>query len=244
VDNVWAADDLGTNVAGYQNNSAVGKLSLGPVGLGLPLLYFRGAGVKTNALYVDLLDLTQLGSQWDILFDIAPDMVIYYAAAQVGFAVPSPYQAEEYLDGAYAGRLRWVSGYAGAYSSVDVVYNGATVKMNQALRDSRLIDTDGDGLPNYADEFPLGGSGSSGGGSPGMVASVVGQGATRSFAINWMAMPNSVYQVDYRNNLALGQWQYLTRYTNLFGFVQSATVWDTNAPASAPQRFYRLQRLP
>ncbi len=97
VDHFWPGQDRQATASGYLDNIAVGLLQLGPVGVGGPLLYFMPAGPTNNALYVDFLDLSILGDQWDVLFDIAPNMKIYYAAAKVGFAVPSPYLPEEYL---------------------------------------------------------------------------------------------------------------------------------------------------
>ncbi len=127
-----------------------------------------------------------------------------------------------------------------------MLVNGATVTMNRALRDSHLIDSDQDGIPNYVDEFPLGGSGSAGsGGGSGVLPSLVNPGnGTRTFSITWTAMPNAVYQIDYRTNLAVGQWQFLTLFTNTQGIARSVMVSDVNIPANAPQRFYRLGLRP
>ena len=58
------------------------------------------------------------------------------------------------------------------------------------------------------------------------------------------AAPNSVYQVDYRSDLMVGTWQTLARYTNASPASRTATVYDTNAPALAPQRFYRVGLMP
>jgi len=156
INHTWAGQDRGTNVAGYLNNTAVGKLVLlsdGPD----PLFHFSGTGAR-NGLYVDLLDLSTLTDYTNQL-SIDPSLVIYYAAAQLSFTPPPvdgiPQQPEEYLNGQFGGRLRWVSSFAGPNSSVDVLVYGETVKVNRALRNSRILDSDSDGVPNYADFDPF-----------------------------------------------------------------------------------------
>jgi hypothetical protein len=244
VDHVWAGENRGATVSGYQDNSAVGKLVCS-IGNGTPLLSFQGSGAG-RALYVDQLDITLLGQNIETYLDIVPDFAIYFASAKVGFTTPGNLTAEEYLDGKYDGRLRWVKDYAGTYSSVDVISNGVTVTINRALRDSQVIDSDNDGVPNYFDSFPLGGSGNGGGGNGTIGANLVSTGIPggSAFAITWNAAPSSVYQVDYRSNLVAGTWQLLTRYTNSTATARVVTVYDTNAPALAPQRFYRVGLMP
>jgi hypothetical protein len=195
---------------------------------------------------VDQLDITALGQNYQDYLDIAPDFMLYYASAKVGFTPPGNLTPEEYLNTQFGGRLQWVKDYAGPNSSVDVVSNGVSVIMNRALRDSRVIDSDNDGLPNYFDSYPLGGSGTASGSNTLVVANLVNTGTigTRAFAITWSAVPNSVYQIDYRNNLMTGVWEKLTLFTNAAGMTRTVTVYDTNAPALAPQRFYRVGLLP
>src|SRR5262249_47298006 len=60
VNHIWAGEDRGAVADGYVNNAEIGKLIVGPAGNN-PLFYFRGAGSK-NGLYVDLLDLSNLGT--------------------------------------------------------------------------------------------------------------------------------------------------------------------------------------
>jgi hypothetical protein len=239
-EHTWAGQDRGASVAGYSNNVAIGQLVLGPVGLG-PFYTFSGTSTA-NGLYADLLDLTSLGAGYTNELQIDPNLTIYYAAAKLGVTPPAsngiPQLPEEYLNGQFGGRLRWVPEYAGPNSSTDVVINGQTVKVNTALRNSQIIDSDGDGIPNYFDATPF--------------DSLVLTGAMvdnnpptpQAFAITWQAMPNIAYQVEFTTNSTLINWQPLTGYTNHGPAKISATVWDTNASPSAVRRFYRISYRP
>src|ERR1044071_1645864 len=160
VDHVWAANDLGPNAAGFQNNTALGRLVLTPgnfESLFPPLFFFAGTG-GNNAIYVDLLDLSNLADYQNEI-QINSDLVIYFAAANLSFTPPPtngvPQQPEEFLDGQFNGHLRWVRGFSGPNSSVPVVINGTSVLVNRGLRNSLIIDSDGDGIPNGLDPYPF-----------------------------------------------------------------------------------------
>ena len=247
VDHDWAGDDRGAIAAGYTNNVAIGTLTLGPVGSGGPLLYFEGTAAH-NGLYVDLLDLSNISStsnQLFTLFDIDPSLVIYYAAAKIGFTPPNSsgvaQQPEEYLDGQFGGHLRWVSSFAGPNSSVTVLVNGVPVQKNKALRLSKIIDSNGNGIPNFYDSAPFD--------TPPLTltASVVktNQPPAAALALSWNAAPHTSYQVQFSTNLALNSWLTLLNYTNNLTASQTVTVYDTNAPAAGgPCRFYRVSYTP
>ncbi len=156
MDSTWAGEDRGASAAGYVNNAAIGQLVL--TGTNHPQSSFRfaGAGGGQRALYVDLLDLTDLGTDYATRLLIQPNMVIYFAAAKLGFTPPPnsnniPVLPEEFLDGKFSGRLRWVKTFAGPNSSTPVVINGQTHIVNSALFNSHIIDSDGDGVPNFDD---------------------------------------------------------------------------------------------
>jgi len=157
VNHTWAATDYGVSEAGYVDNAAIGSLVLSPASP-QPRFNFAGTGSQ-NAIYVDELDLRNLTDITNQLA-IAPNLTIYYAALRVDFTPPPtsngiPRLPEEYFDGVQLrpgqGRLRWVSTYAGARSSMPVVVNGESHYVNAALANSRLIDSDGDGVPNADD---------------------------------------------------------------------------------------------
>lgn len=249
VQHIWAGSDLGPVPAGYSNNAALGVLRLISQSM-YPLFRFTGTGTR-NAIYVDLLDISALGEDYAWQMEIDDNFVIYYASARLGFTPPphpngQPQLPEEYLDGQFGGRLRWVRDFAGPRSSVPVLVDGKTVYVNRALRESRVIDSDGDGLPNYYDSSPFGGLS--------LIASLVprtnssgpyalqetGTTPDQLLAISWYARTNAVYEVQFTTNLGAGEWCTLLRTTNSDGLPRWITVYDTNALGRDLQRYYRV----
>jgi hypothetical protein len=227
-------------VEGYQNNAALGRLVLS----GNPgtFLEFDAATVNGNALYVDYLDLEgpvldafnsdDLGS----ILGTGPGFVIYFADSNV--------PADE-LDGQLGGTVRWVRNFAGPNSSVDVLLlNGQTVKMNRALRKSTTIDTDGDGVANLFDFYPLDEAAwNSVPGAGGVTSSVsfAKVGASEAVSISWSGIPATAYTVEFTPSLATPNWQPLMNYTNVAVVNGTITVLDATLPVRESQRFYRLR---
>jgi hypothetical protein len=120
---------------------------------------------------------------------------------------------------------------------VDVLVNGQTVSVNSALRYSKIIDSNGDGIPNYYDTNPFGVPAFSVSGS--LVQT--NQPPARVFAISWKAAPTTVYQVQFTTNLISQNWQTIMSYTNSTTTNQTVTIWDTNVLSG--QRFYRESAL-
>lgn len=249
ADSTWAGQNLGAVVAGFSNNAAIGMLVLAPQSeVYLPLFTFSGTNSTgtTNALYVDDLNLSQLSTNdfadLENQLQINPSLIIYYASAQLGFTPPTktvgtnnvPQEPEEFLNGQFGGHLVWVSSYAGAYSSTNIVINGQTVSVNSALANSQIIDSNGNGIPNAFDPNPFGFviSGS---------LSTTNAPINKVFTISWVAVANSTYQIQFTTNLILGNWQLLLNYTNSTSTNQSIMINDTNKLSS--QRFYRELNL-
>lgn len=253
VDHVWSGQDRGASAAGYSDNVAIGRLVLtvqDPNPLRAPLFFFTGTNGQ-RALYVDLLDMTSLGVNYTNIIQIDPSLTIYYAAAKVGFTPPVnsagiPQEPEEFLNGQFGGHLVWVSGFAGPNSSSAVIVNGQTVLMNTALRNSKIIDSDNDGIPNFFDATPLGGSG---GGTPPGSGLVLGPGLLKPvnsqqvFSLNFNALANTAYRVEVSTNLANPNWQLVTSYTNFSPATANVTISDTNN-VNGRQRFYRVRVAP
>jgi hypothetical protein len=249
VDHYWAGLDFGVSSAGYFNNVALGQLILVEGGSDADgnssefnFHAIHPTGV-TNAIYVDLLDLSKCPDFLDsTVLTIDSNIVIYYAAVKLPstFTIPPngsgiSQEAEEFLNGQLGGHLRWVSSFDGPNSSVDVVSNGVTIVVNKALRYSKIIDSNGNGVPNYYDPSPF---------YPVAPFVVIGSLAqtnsppTNGFAVSWTAAANTAYQVQYRTNMVLGSWQPLLNYTNSASAAQPVTVWDTNEVSG--QRYYRV----
>ena len=160
VVNTWAGVDYGAAATtGYTNNEAIGVLMLDALGAS-SVFKFNGIAGTSNALYVDELVLldsaTNFGGTQVSNIVISPNMVIYYAQAIVnGVSVA------EKLNHLNNDHLRWVTNYAGYFSSTGVIYtnaNGTTTTnfFNAALRNSSDIDSNGDGIPNGSDSAPFG----------------------------------------------------------------------------------------
>jgi hypothetical protein len=245
ADHFWSGQDFGVTNAGYFNNAELGKLIIGPAG-NSPLFFF--SGVSTNGLYVDLLDLTTLGTNYLNLIQIDPSLTIYYAAAKLGFTPPPistgvSQEPEEFLDGQFGGHLRWVSSFAGPNSSTTVLVNGQPVLMNKALRNSKIIDSDNDGIPNFYDPTPLGGS-PDGSNPSGLLLTPAFSnpkpGASGTFSLGLSALPFTVYTVEKTTDLAHPNWQVLSSYTNSSSAATYITIQDTNT-GTDPRRFYRVR---
>jgi hypothetical protein len=235
VNHYWSGLDLGAVPAGFSNNVAVGQFVLSE---GTDSEFNFSATGASNAIYADLLDLSQCPDYLDPeVLTIDTNFVIYYAAV-TGVTVPQandPEGPEEYLNGQLGGHLVWVPGFAGPNSSVDCVVNGKTVKVNSALRFSKIIDSNGNGIPNYYDLNPFD--------PPPVVLSgsvVVNNNPppASKFAISWTASANAVYQVQYSTNLSPTVWTPLQNYTNNSSSNVLVTVYDTNGVAG--RRFYRV----
>jgi hypothetical protein len=186
-------------------------------------------------LYVDYLDLSQL-TDYANQIQIDPNLTVYFAAAKLSFTPPGGISAEEYLDHQFGDRLRWVSGYAGANSSVDVVINGnQTIKVNKALRYSTLIDSDTDGVPNAFDLAPFDGV---------TINSINRTTSPPGYALSWNAAPNTVYRVEYKTNVSGSNWTVLLTTNNTASTTVPLSVLDTNVAPANVQRYYRVTYTP
>jgi hypothetical protein len=220
--NVWSGTNAGLSTQGYNNNLAVGQLILDlnePAGLQNPnsFFYFNGVGTN-NAIYVDRLVLMDAATnsyntnsynfQW---LKIATNMTIYYAQAIMnGVSVAEKIDVNS-QHGANGGRLRWISSYAGYFSSTNLVYpDGTTNAVNAALAQSSDIDSDGDGVYNNNDPTPV------------FVPSQVNFTAIKtnvpapSVKVQWATVPNATNFIYFRTNLLAGSWLALTNFKNYY----------------------------
>jgi len=217
VRHVWAAADRGNNPAGYQDNAAVGWLTLDA--RNASSFTFAGVGTNACAMYVDYLELKNYATNFYKVLKLAPRMRLYFANANVPV---------EKLDGEFGGQLVWVRSYAGANSSTNWVSpSGVVYTVNLALRLSEQIDSNGDGNPNKFDRNPF-------------FATTMNLAATGGLVkLAWPTTAGINNVVQYATNLALPTWQ---TYTN-FSLPISGTARIQMDPLAGPQRYYRVQFL-
>jgi hypothetical protein len=230
VDHSWGAADRGADVSGYSNNVAVGQLTVGG-GIG-SRLQFRGASpTGANGLYVDFLELQGeslaafRNHRLDQVLGIAPNLTIYFAFANV--------PAEE-LSGQLGGRIQWVRDFVGPNSSIEIALpSGKTIRVNRALRESVVIDSDGDGLANGYDLTPFGDV---------VVEAVVTSEAPSRTVVRWTAAPLTTYHVEYATDVN-GEWQTLATVTNSESNTRTVQVEDVPG-AEGAARYYRVRYNP
>lgn len=223
------SEDRGPTAAGFKDNLALGRLLLR--GDLESLFAFVPSGSGKRALYVDFLQLGPLVTNDipnSILID--PNVVVYFADSNLPV---------DQLDGMFEGRLRWASEFAGPSSSVDVIKRSEkkTIKMNRALRASAKLDTDGDGIPNNLDNFPL--DADTRGAS---TYKLTFEKRSSNVSISWIAQAGESYVVEYTTDLGSGSWQRLSTVTNSDQTAQPKII-EEPIPAAAGQRFYRVRPL-
>lgn len=234
VMHTWAGEDRGPTASGFVNNATIGHLILN--GQTDTLFRFRGARPFGNALYVEFLEL-----QGNVPFDVAssifvdPNMVIYFADSNV---------PADQLNGLFAdtfapeGRLRWVPSFAGANSSAQVMLESENrlVSMNRSLRQSATIDTDGDGIVNRDDPFPLDANATGRIGVNGIAYDK----QTGTLSFSWDAQPGQAYVVEFSSSLTSPNWQVLSQHSNSGAAISAIRAQD-RVPPDATQRYYRVR---
>lgn len=236
VDHSWSAENRGATSAGFDNNLALGHLSL----RGEVFSEFRFVpGAAGSALYVDLLEIggDQAESWQKLTNGIALDGIdIYYGDV---LSANSAFTAES-LNGLTLGRGRlvWVPEYAGPRSGVDILAGEGQPggRMNRALRESRLLDSDGDGIPNYFDAYPQVADT-----TLTLQATSISGGEGLSFA--FAAKANAQYVVEYATNLNAPDWKPLPgglRSSQAGGVINISDPIDKGTK----QRFFRVRLAP
>ncbi len=162
VDNYWAGTDYGAGPIGFVTNAALGRLILDGQDAGSQFAFFRTDA--TNALYVDLLELKDATTNADNFGNFAgvfldTNFTIYYGDAVAnGRSIAEQLNGRYGASGASGGHFAWVSNYnTGYYSSTNVTYTdgSGTHRLNRALVNSCLIDSNGNGIPNCLDPNPV-----------------------------------------------------------------------------------------
>jgi hypothetical protein len=157
------------------------------------------------------------------------------------------------LDGAFAGHLRWIPNFTGPNSSVDVIFctNGVatTVKMNRHLRNSSTTDSDGDGIPNLFDPYPLNDDALCAG-VPNLPSTtritsvrVISQ-SPMTALLSVDVSPQQVYQIEYTKDLLAPDWRVFSTFTNAATTGAFKFQLDDPLPAGESQRYYRVRVTP
>ncbi|MCX6892141.1 MAG: hypothetical protein NTX51_11535, partial [Verrucomicrobia bacterium] len=230
VVNQWAGKDRGATVVGYSNNAALGRLVLDG---GDNSSFFFSGPAGANALYVDYLEFRNSMTNFDDVGNLlnlyfAPGMKIYYAQLIINGV-----SWAEKLNHKNDGGLNWVAGYAGAFSSTNMVYpDGSTNVLNKALVESCNQDSNGNGIANCMDPAPV------------FVSSEVGFAAAftnlppRVVSLSWNSIPYSTNFVFYRSPVTATNWLLLTNFVFNSPVAGRTRIID---PLGAGARYYRVR---
>ena len=229
VPHIWGAADMGPTRMGYSNNMAVGRVVIN--GDSTSRVVFSPL-TPGSAIYIDYIDFTGVAANYSQLTNalvIDPGMTVYFAGASLPV---------DQLDGQFGGRLRWVRDYAGANSSADILLpGGESIKVNAALLDSAIVDSDADGVPNRFDISPFDGV---------LIRPEITFTASpvRFALISWESAAQTVYRIEAAPSLTTPlPWPLLRFYTNSTPFNSLATIQDP-VPTNGSPRFYRILYTP
>ncbi|MDA7653182.1 hypothetical protein N8644_00185 [bacterium] len=230
----WPGEDRGASTAGYTDNAALGQLTI-TNGV-LSKFTFEGEKGRNNAIYVDYLEFKNLTEgdlfekdvqrqQIDTLV-IPEGYTVYFASANL---------PEELLDGMYEGRLRWVKEFPGTHSSMPFYVTGVnkTIQVNRPFRQSILHDTDGDGTANGYDLTPFGN------GLPNIIESGLVQKGLGRLTFSWLGVPDSVYHIEYKDDLGEGKWKLLKKF-HYDGLSVKQVTHEVPVVGVSRHRFYRV----
>ena len=142
------------------------------------------------------------------------------------------------------GRLRWVPGYAGYFSSTNIVVAGVTNAVNAALAESGDIDSNGSGVngyPTYNNSDPA-----THFFEPQELnfALTLTNQPSRRLVLTWNTIPFATNYVYYTSSLLTNNWTLFTNFTSTSGFgpAYPVTVSDTNLTQGI--RFYQVKLQP
>ena len=108
-----------------------------------------------------------------------------------------------------------------------------TIQVNRMFRQSTTYDTDGDGTANGYDLTPFGG------GLPDILSSERVQEGKGKVRISWMGIPDSIYHIEYKDDLGDREWKVFKKYHHEGLSVETVSFEDGTNGASG-NRFYRV----
>jgi hypothetical protein len=237
----WPGADVGTEQAGFVNNSAVASLALeidefAFIELGSSVstpaaLYVRrlelGAGF-TEFITNGVVDFEGLAS----VLDIPQGMRVYYNTVSVDGKDINP----TLLDGAYDGRLRLIADPSVEGGSlVFDLGGGFSVSTSWGVRYSTVLDSDGDGIPNASDASPFSGA---------VVSNKVTEiNGRQYFEVAWNAAANTSYDILAKDSATAGSsWERIGSLSNTTGAGKTLKFYDPMDSSGA--KTYRIVYKP
>ena len=237
---VWAGEDREASVSGFQNNLALGMLTLS--GGRFSLFEFLPA-LLDSALYVDVLEFsgTNVTSLAGITNSVILGMNVYYSDV-----VADPYsdinaQSLNRIFGPDAPfNFIWVPDFIGP-SSVEIQLgkDGAVTRMNRSIRQSMVVDSDGDSVPNAIDPYPL----TAGSESNLELVNVKRNAASQAITFNLNGSPSAKYVIEHTTNLFSPNWRVITGTLTSSELSGSEAFSHSIGQASA-QGYYRVRVVP
>lgn len=237
VDFVWSADDRGESADAFENNLALGRVVL--EGGRFSVFQFVPAR-EGAALYVDVLEVsgTHAESLSALTNSLVLGMNIYYSDV-VSTNVEITAQALDRLFGPDAQfNLIWVPEFVGP-SSVEITLgqNGPVSRMNRSLRQSMVLDSDEDGIPNALDQYPLTPA------QPGEGSTVQLVNTSRtsdSITFNVSGSASAKFVIEYSTNLVSPNWQAVTGTIT----AEELGSFTDRIEQGAAQGYYRVKLVP
>jgi hypothetical protein len=240
VVSTWTATNAGASSnAGYTNNAAIGRLILDGLGANSSFK-FTGPGVS-NALYVDYLELRDQATNRDVnnnftAISNTPNMVIYYAQA-----VMDGVSVAEKMNFQNGGSLRWVTNYAGHFSSINITFpDGTNYLFNAALRFSSSIDSNGDGTNNLYEQIPFIEPPTSYS-PPGNLTITMTNKPVLTAVLKWQTTTNATNYVFYKTNFVTTNWTFLTNFNTPASATSPPVTVMISDPVASPMRTYRVR---
>jgi hypothetical protein len=207
IDHIWAADDRGASASGFENNLALGRLVLeGELFSVFQFLPSRPGA----AMYIDVLEIN--GAQAENIAALTNGLILGMNVYYADVVSTNPAINAQSLDRVFGPNapfnLIWVPGFAGPNSAVDVplAINGPVGRMNRGLRESLTADTDGDGIPNGRDPYPMTAS-AAGESNDVLLLSPRRDAAGGTLSFDLVGPRSARYVVEYTTNLIAPNWQ-------------------------------------
>jgi hypothetical protein len=190
------------------------------------------------ALYVDVLEVS--GAHAESFSDFTNSLVlgmnVYYSEVVSTNAEITSESLNRLFGPNAQFNLIWVPGFVGpALTEAALGQNGTLRRMNQSLRQSLALDSDGDGIANALDPYPIS---ASAGGSDVEMLNVRGDGSTQSITFD-VSGPSTRFVIEQTTNLSQPNWRAITGALTAAELGTAGTFSDNVGGTS--QGYYRVR---